>query len=452
MDHDAAILAVLERACQRARELSSQSGPLPQEEVRVLKRTKRGLQPATEKRLHWLDFSTRLTRFSGWWEEMADLVQALRPDEQVEQFIGFDPDVGPRSETLWRDILDPILQRYHSEKKDWDWDEQAASALVTAWREAQSQTAYKRQTLAPLHNCKCMSEPTEIEPGLVIRQFTDNDRTELWRTFGGEHFPGPINPTIPDLEAWEAVIDYRWSLDRKPPLSNEHAVEVIGDTVRTLRLHHPGITGTTIIWHRADPEEMFAPDPSGNGLFAPLGTGPGLFMDRLASHVGANCGDALRVLLKALRNSETDKRLALAIRRLDAAYLRLNAEDRLLDLWIAFEALLLPDASGELSYRAAIRLAQLLGGTGEERRRAFNLARSSYNARSEVVHGKAPTEDLSKMVEQTRELARRAIRAWLLDPPRNVQSLDEAIWEHAPQGGKGVARNAPKTPEGKGTD
>ena len=273
-----------------------------------------------------------------------------------------------------------------------------------------------------------MSEPTEIEPGLVIRQLTDTDRTELWRTFGGEHFPGPINPTIPDLEAWEAVIDYRWDLDRKSPLSNEHATEVIRDTVRALRLHHPGITGTTVIWNRADPAEMFAADPLGNGLFAPLGTGPGLFMDRLETHVGQNCGEPLQVLLEALRSAEADKRLALAIRRLDAAYLRLDPEDRLLDLWIAFEALLLPDVSGELRYRASIRIAQLLGGTSDEKRAAFNLARSSYNVRSEVVHGQASREDLSKIVEETRELARKAVKAWLLNPPEGVSSLDDAIW------------------------
>jgi Apea-like HEPN len=379
--------------------------------------------------LHWRDFSASLTRFAGWWDEMAHLVEVLRADEQVELVVGFDPDVGPRAEALWRGILDPILQRYQSEKTDWLWDEQVALALITAWREAQSQPVYRRQTLAPLHNCKSMSQPTEIEPGLMIRQFTDADRTELWQTFGGEHFPGPINPTIPDLEAWETVIDFRWALDRKPPLSSERAVEVIRDTVRALRLHHPGITGTTVIWHRPDPAEMFAVDPLGNGLFAPLGTGPGLFMDRLTSHVGQNCAKPLRVLLQTLRDAESNKRLALAVRRLDAAYLRLDPEDRLLDLWIAFEALMLPDASGELSYRVAVRIAQLLGGTGEEKRAAFNLARSSYKVRSEVVHGKASKEDLGKVVEQTRELARRTIKTWLLDPPGDASGLDDAIWQ-----------------------
>lgn len=432
MNQDAAnmaILAVLERACRRARELSSSPDRLPQEEVRILQRTRRGLRPASETRLHWLDFSTSLTRFAGWWDEMANLVEVLRTDEQVEPVVGFDPDVGPRAETLWREILDPILQQYQSEKEDWLWDEQVASALIIAWREAQSQQVYRRQALAPLHNCKSMSEPTEIEPGLVIRQFTDSDRSELWRTFGGEHFPGPINPTIPDLEAWETVIDYRWDLDRKPPLSSEHAVEVIRDTVRALRLHHPGITGTTVIWHRPDPVEMFAIDPLGDGLFAPLGTGPGLFMDRLTSQVGQNCSESLRVLLQALRTAETDKRLNLAIRRLDSAYVRLNPEDRLIDLWIAFEALLLPDGTDELSYRAAVRIAQLVGRTATEKRAAFDLARSSYRRRSKVVHGESSGDDLGKVTEQTRQLARKAVRAWLLDAERNVASLDHAIFD-----------------------
>lgn len=166
----------------------------------------------------------------------------------------------------------------------------------------------------------------------------------------------------------------------------------------------------------------------GNSLFAPLGTGPGLFMDRFASQVGPNCADSLGGLLRALKTAEKDKRLNLAVRRFDAAYLRLDPEDRLIDLWIAFEALLLPDMSGELSYRVAIRLAQLIGQTASDKRAAFRSARRSYDQRSRVVHGQPAEDDLGKVVEETRELARKALSSWLLGAPRNIGALDEAIF------------------------
>lgn len=432
---NAAILAALERACRRAQELSQpNSGPLPFESAKTLQRNPRGgLQVATEKRLDWQQFTAKMTRFSGWWDEMARLAEALRKDEDVEGLVGFDPDIGMRAQTLWGDILDPLLRQYRLIHEDWTWDPNAASEVLTTWRQAQNRTSYRRQALAPLHNCKSMSDRLEVEPGLAIRKFTDEDRRDLWDAFGAEHFPGQINPTIPDLEAWETVIDYRWELPHKPPLSNEPAVEVIQDTVRALRLHHPGVTGTTIIWHRPDPAEVFPERVMGSSLFAPLGTGPGLFMDRFVSHIGPHCPESLRDLLNALRTAEEDRRLNLAIRRFDAAYLRIDPEDRLIDLWIAFEALLLPDTAGELSYRAAIRLAQLVGQTAEDKRAAFNFARRSYDRRSKVVHGQPAKDDLGKVVEETRELARKALRAWLLNGPRNASDLDEAIFSEAPE-------------------
>lgn len=329
---------------------------------------------------------------------------------------------------LWGDILDPLLQQYRLVHEDWAWNPDTATEVLTTWRQAQNRTSYRRQALAPLHNCKSMVDRVDVEPGLSIRKFTDEDRKDFWNAFGAEHFPGPLNPTIPDLEAWETVIDYRWELPHKPPLSNEPAVEVIEDTVRALRLHHPGVTGTTISWHRADPAEVFPGGAMGSLLFAPLGAGPGLFMDRFVSHIGLHCPEPLRVVLKALRTAEKDRRLSLAMRRFDTAYLRIDPEDRLIDLWIAFEALLLPDAEGELSYRAAIRLAQLVGQTAEDKRAAFNAARRSYDRRSKVVHGKHAKDDLGKVVEETRELARKALRAWLLDGPKNAIDLDEAIF------------------------
>ena len=429
---NAAILAALERACRRAQEVTASSGQIPREDAEILRRSPHGLQIATEKRVDWQRFSAKITRFSGWWDEMAHLVKVLRKDVDVELIVGFDPDVGIRAQTIWRDILDPLLQQYQLIKGDWTWDPAVASELVNSWRQAQNRKSYGRQTLAPLHNCKSMAEPLEVEPGLVIRQFTDEDRNDLWRAFGAEHFPGPINPTIPDLEMWETVIDYRWRLPQKPPLSNEPAVEVIRDTVRALRLHHGGVTGTTIIWQRPDPTEAFPESMLGGSLFAPLGTGPGLFMDRLASQVGPNCASPIRALLQALRAAGGEKRLNLAIRRLDAAYLRLDPEDRLIDLWIAFEALLLPDMSGELSYRAATRIAQLVGHTATEKRAAFNSARRSYTRRSQVVHGRTAEEDLGEVVEETRELARQAIRSWLLEAPRDVRSLDDAVFGEDP--------------------
>jgi hypothetical protein len=121
--------------------------------------------------------------------------------------------------------------------------------------------------------------------------------------------------------------------------------------------------------------------------------------------------------------------MRLVLDRFDSAYSRLRPEDRLIDLWIVFEALLLPDNGVELNYRAALRLARLVGSDAAERHEAFDTARLSYKRRSEVVHGAVKDLiDLSQVTESSRLLAVDALRAWLLDPPAHgVEGLDHAL-------------------------
>jgi hypothetical protein len=120
------------------------------------------------------------------------------------------------------------------------------------------------------------------------------------------------------------AIDLRWTRPKTPPLSDEPAIVRIADVVTALRLHHPGVTGTTILW----------------------------------THVGPDDAPSLRDLVRALGDARENRLTALARRRFDNAYERHNREDALVDLWIAFEALLVPDARAELRYRAALRIAR----------------------------------------------------------------------------------------------
>jgi hypothetical protein len=126
---------------------------------------------------------------------------------------------------------------------------------------------------------------------------------------------------------------------------------------------------------------------------------------------------------------QEDRRLALALRRFDSAYSRYEDEDSLIDLWVAFEALLLPDGQSELSYRAALRIAVLAEKDRAERSVAFKQARLSYKCRSQVVHGEATAERLDRVVTQTRELARKVLRSWILNPPEGgIEEIDSLLF------------------------
>ncbi len=89
--------------------------------------------------------------------------------------------------------------------------------------------------------------------------------------------------------------------------------------------------------------------------------------------------------------------LFLATERLRKARLHEEPTDRAIDLGIALEIVLLHGASGnqELSYRAAVHGARLLGEHRAERLSIFAALRDAYNARSVAVH----TGQLRKQVQ-----------------------------------------------------
>jgi hypothetical protein len=101
----------------------------------------------------------------------------------------------------------------------------------------------------------------------------------------------------------------------------------------------------------------------------------------------------------------------LAFRRYMLSLEKVNAEDQLLDLWIALESLFVPDGKkGEITYKLRVRMAYYFGETFEERKRISDFIKKSYNHRSEIVHsGKRFHGSLDEEVLLLRRMARSAI-------------------------------------------
>lgn len=96
-------------------------------------------------------------------------------------------------------------------------------------------------------------------------------------------------------------------------------------------------------------------------------------------------------------------------------YEKLAAEDRLIDAWIALEALF--SGSGErteISYRLSVRIAALLGTQGD-RQALLTQMKKSYAVRSKIVHGAVAKGDSALTLEYTEEHLRDALRRGL-DP------------------------------------
>lgn len=91
---------------------------------------------------------------------------------------------------------------------------------------------------------------------------------------------------------------------------------------------------------------------------------------------------------RVLTTKSVSSSLSLAIRRLQQSCLRADANDKIIDVMIAAEAVFLKGAQGELSFQLALRAAYWLSDeSGPERKAMFDLFRRAYAARNIIAHG-----------------------------------------------------------------
>jgi len=120
---------------------------------------------------------------------------------------------------------------------------------------------------------------------------------------------------------------------------------------------------------------------------------------------------------------EGAERFSFSIHRFNLAFERNLIADRIVDLVIAAEALLLGDIDetyrGELRFRLALRGAKFIEHTEYNEREVFYVMRRAYDARSSIVHGGSPKDtrlpgnpkaDLSALTSATEDLVRLGLR------------------------------------------
>jgi hypothetical protein len=428
-------LEEVRRCCEAARNLSRPEPPST---------FARSLDGGSDSVTDWRRILEMLSRDSDLKWRMLRLQERLYEDEDVEEIIGHLVGGGTRAYYLWDSIIGPIVHLYGlrcgywdweyplcwEHGGDWSWDGQLAERCIREWRQSLRPHPVWFRTLVPIDNFRGEG-PLVIKEGIMIRRFTDDDRLALWRSVGGTDDASPASPTARQIRCWSHVIDIRWSYPQVEtfpgPVTPEAvapAVEAAEDVVRALRLHDHGVMGATTHWTRVDPPDHVVLCTATRELLGSAGLASS--ESGVAGEIGPEDESAVRTLFQRLRSARNDKTLALVLRRFDAAYARREDSDSLIDLWVAFEALLIPDGSAELSYRASMRIARLVGTDVEGRKEVFKRARRSYNARSQVVHGtNVSPKDIAEVLDDTRMLARSVIGQWLLEPPPGgVEALD----------------------------
>lgn len=130
---------------------------------------------------------------------------------------------------------------------------------------------------------------------------------------------------------------------------------------------------------------------------------------------------AMYKLLNAVgRNKSNVAKLALS--RLESADTRTSPEDRLLDLFIGFEAIVLGHlwnqgkVQGELKFRLSLTTSKYLGRNQKDSEHIYNVMRHGYDLRSSVIHGN--TIDATKLSETLSDLSdiyKKLTRKWCSD-------------------------------------
>lgn len=292
----------------------------------------------------------------------------------------------------------PLLQAYARPDGLLDFDGARAEAVYADLDIFLHATEVAYLFVAPLQNFKGPAEEMMFDDRAKVRPLSRDEFQHFWQL--GE-FGGMIDRT--ESLRFRSCVETISRVEKLAQPDSGQANECVGKVLTALRMVKPGLVGIPAVIQR--PVGPFFGPPSGHftSSFA------GVPFGRTYSVEADELDEAVRVY-RALQSTRLEGGLEVAVRRFNLAYQRGRPDDRLLDFWIALEALFLPEEPAqELSYRASLRVAFFLERDPVLREQAFRTARESYRARSAIVHGRV-RKGVPEIAEATEDLLRRALR------------------------------------------
>ncbi|MGD0205166.1 MAG: hypothetical protein ABSB57_01805 [Dehalococcoidia bacterium] len=303
---------------------------------------------------------------------------------------------------VWQLYLLPLLERCSEAKFDDVYTplEQYLCAGQVSWTATW-------QEVAPLPGFAAQSWPVELPNGVTIRELKAAERRRLgdiaWML-------GPMKALEWGLAAANFVMSWWQPGPNAPPRTADNDFDTV---VTALRLLKPGAVWYNVRGHWPG-HPAFGSNPAlGTASWEPKPGVDGARYELLEQDV-----EPLSDLVASLVNGAQHERLPVALDRFKLAYERRRPEDKLIDYWIALEALFSPPDSREVTYRIALRAAYFIASLPEEREQVFTALRDHYGTRSDVVHGRKPKRDVKVAAEAVDGYLRQALRKIVSDPAR----------------------------------
>lgn len=320
-----------------------------------------------------------------------------------------------------QDIFFVFARTYFERTDEFAWKASEFKRTLVELERFLALESYFEVRWIPLLNCRMARglQAVELTDTARIRTATPEDQEDLWNAWN------PHSVSVSDL-AFECVLEI------KQPVMTGEGERLGADVEQALRLVASSSVSILLAWSRPDPEAgLFGSVIAQNSLHRRLGK----VTQAKKLVIGKAIARKLPELLLRCEAARADAVFSFAYRRFSFALDREEIEDRIIDCWVAFEALFLPEDSGELSYRAAMRIARFVGRTRAERLQLRETLRASYKLRSLVAHGRDLTTSKSakklkpvELTAATQEILRRSLLL-CTDPQRSraPDNLDAAL-------------------------
>ena len=293
-----------------------------------------------------------------------------------------------------RDYLDDLLGQLENYVA-------SDSFLVTFW--------------TPLANFESTIARADISDVLILRELTEQERIQLWT--GSEE--GMVDRW--DVLRVRFALETTYAVPKFGGVDESDAAQQFERCVAAMRLVKAGAVASYVTIHRESESTPFFGASGSSARAAPRGPGPRYRLD-------ATDVDSVKALYSGLTAKPLRGDVGLAIERFNDGTERQRYEDRLIDYWIALEALFSPSDRLELRYRLRLRTAYFLERDPGGRERIYDELGDSYDARSAVVHGRKPEVDLRTVCDQTEEIVRSTLRRIVMsDEPFDGEHLDSMI-------------------------
>jgi hypothetical protein len=238
---------------------------------------------------------------------------------------------------------------------------------------------YTVKYFAPLRHFSCTEDELELTDGIYIRRIPDDEMAGHLNAIATHTNFYDFHELRFQLEAVEKI---KRASPRMGAMSGTFQT-LFSEVEEALRVLKVGAVGT--LFYRVQ-----APGIFGSGQSATVySTGVRLYGEKETFIYKFSKEDIPHLINvhKGLKSLRGNARFAIALRRFCGAYTKPMGDDRVLDYWIALEALVLPDGKeGELRTKAALRLAWLFG-TNANRSEVFKKVQKSYDLRSSIAHG-----------------------------------------------------------------